>query len=79
MGFHSIVEAVHAYAGSQPDALCLADAKRSFTYSEVWGRITGAGNVLLRVGLRPGDRVLVEHIQDTLFSIALLAVQAAGG
>lgn len=79
MGFHSIVEAVHAYAGSQPDALCLADAKRSFTYSEAWGRITGAGNVLLRAGLRPGDRVLVEHTQDALFSIALLAVQAAGG
>ncbi len=79
MEFHSIVEAVQHYAGTQPDALCLADAKRSYSYSEVWRRAAQGGKNLLLAGLRQGDCVLAEHTQDAQFSIALLAIQVAGG
>lgn len=79
MGFHSIVEAIRKYTDVQPDALCLADAKRCFSYSEVWAHVAQARGKLLKAGLLRGDCVLVEHTQDALFSIALLAIQAAGG
>lgn len=74
----SIVEAIAGYAVSQPDKLCLADAKKEATYREVWEYIYGYAGHLREIGVEPGSKVVVRNAQNMEMAISGLAIQLLG-
>ncbi len=74
----SIVEAVAAYAGRQPDSFCIADGKRELTYREYWNHIAGYAAYLKERGVGKGDCVVVRNSQNVEFVTCGLAIQLLG-
>ncbi len=74
----SIVEAVAGYAQSQPEKLCLADARNEATYREYWEYIFGYAKKLRNLGIKKGDRVVVKNAQDMETAVCGLAIQLLG-
>ena len=79
MRFESIVEAVAYYASSRGEKRCLADTKKSLTYTEYWKQVAGFAAYLKRKGVGKGDCVVVRNSQNTEFATAGLSVQLLGG
>lgn len=69
---------VQAAAEKDPDAVCLVDGNVRLTYRELLARVDGAGSRLLALGLRPGDRVLVQLPNCWEFLVAVLACLRVG-
>lgn len=74
----SIVEAAAEHAGRTPDKLCVADGVRALTYAEVWDRVKKAAWQLKKMGIKKGDRVMVECTQDAGFLICDLSCELCG-
>ena len=74
----SIVECLAHHADSQPDALCLADHKRSLTYSQAWERICGFAEHVRAQGVCEGACVAIECNQGIEYLVGVLAIQLAG-
>ncbi|MBQ8198893.1 MAG: acyl--CoA ligase [Lachnospiraceae bacterium] len=75
---HSIVEAIATYAAKQPEKLCVADGKNTFTYLQYWEHIAGFARQLAECGVKPGDCVVVRNSQNAAFLTAGLALQLLG-
>lgn len=77
--FNSIVEAVFAYAASQPQKLCLADDTGSVTYREFAERVARYARCFADAGIAPGDRVVVEACQTVDYLAIQQGLQLVGG
>lgn len=73
----SVVAAVSAHAASKPDALCMADPKKSLTYGEAWAAVSGLAAHLGTLA-PAGSYVVMECNQRCEFIVAMLALQLAG-
>lgn len=76
--FGSVVEAVFAHAAAQPDKLCLADDTSRVTYREYADAVARCAACLSALGLRAGDRVVVEARQTVSYLALELALQLIG-
>ena len=76
--FESIAEAVFFYAEKTPDALFAADSKRSYTYLQAKNAAIGAAAQLASLGVKKGDRVMVECTQNVPFCVTQLALAVLG-
>lgn len=77
--YQSIVECIASHSYNQPDKLCLADSKKSLTYSDVWSNIYGLSLHLKHLGIEKGDCVVVECTQNADYMICEFAIQLTGG
>lgn len=75
----SVVELVRRQAVRRPDAAAVqVQAGNSYTYLELWRRVTAVARVLGDAGVRPGDLVGVWCDRTANTVVAALAVMAAG-
>ena len=66
------------YAQAEPGRLFAADPAGSVTYKEAWEAISRGAALLRELGIRPGERILVDCTQDRFFLLAHLACQLSG-
>ncbi|HVG06172.1 MAG TPA: amino acid adenylation domain-containing protein [Thermoanaerobaculia bacterium] len=71
-------ELVEAWADRTPDALAVADGQRSLTYGELEEGANRLARRLIRLGVRPEDRVGVCLERSADLPLALLGVLKAG-
>lgn len=76
--FDSIVEAISCHAKTQPDILCMADAKESLSYEQFWNCILDFSRKLCSLGITRQTCVAIECTQNIDFSISIFAVQLLG-
>lgn len=77
--FNSVAEAIFSHAETRPDALCLADDASRVTYREYADRIARYAARLEAMGVRPGDRVVIEACQSIDYLAIQQALQLIGG
>ena len=77
--FNSVVEAIFHHASTQPDKLCLADDAGKVTYREYADAIARCAACLVRAGIKPGDKVVVEACQTIDYLALQQALQLIGG
>lgn len=77
--FSSVVEAVFSHALTKPDKLCLADENGSVTYKEYKELILKYAGGFSFLGVKKGDKVVIEASQTISFLASALAVQLLGG
>ena len=75
--YSSILEAIGAHAQNKPQALCMADTKKSLSYEQAWSVICNFA-ARLETMAKPGSYVVMECNQRCEFIIAMLAIQLAG-
>jgi acyl-CoA synthetase (AMP-forming)/AMP-acid ligase II len=66
-------------ARDTPDRPAFTFANQTWTYRAVWAAATAGGAQLLRLGLQPGERVVVVLPNGPEFFAAFYGVQRAGG
>ncbi len=76
--FGSIVEAVFSFSDLTPDALCIADAKTSYTYIQTKNAVLRTAADLSRAGVKRNDFVLVECTQNAAYCICKLSLELLG-
>ncbi len=76
--FGSIVEAVFSFSDLNPDALCIADAKTSYTYLQTKNAILRTAADLSQAGVKRNDFVLVECTQNAAYCICKLSLELLG-
>ena len=76
--YPSIVENLAHNALHSPNKLCLADARKSVTYKQVWDSICGLAMELDRRGVSKGSCVVIECDQSADYMIWIFAVQLLG-
>ena len=69
---------LRARAARHPDRLAVVDAQNRWTYAEVLERAEAAARGLMGLGLRPGDRVIVQLPNIAGFVPAVFGVFLAG-
>ena len=74
----SIVEAVFEGAAKHPQKCCLADDNSSVTYAEYAEKIKKCASHLQSVGVKSGDKVVVEACQTIDYLALQLALQLIG-
>lgn len=73
---HQLVE--HT-AAAVPDRAALTYGEETLDYAELWRRIAAAGDLLVRLGLQPGDRVAVFAEKRLETVAAIFGSSVAGG
>ena len=61
-----------------PDACAVVDAQRGYTFAELDSIADVVADRLVGLGLRPGDRVLLQLLNTTRFAVALFGLLRAG-
>ena len=74
----AIAEAVILHAERMPDACALADKEGPVTYGQLKDRMFLCAQTLKGLGVKPGDRVVMECTQDAFFVTVNLACQLLG-
>lgn len=74
----TLSDALAANAVKWPNAICLADPQRQFTFSEMNARINRIANGLLATGVRPGDAIAV-YARNSIEYMELFHVAARLG
>lgn len=77
--YSSVVQAVFSHAETKKDKICLADEKGQVTYGEYKSLILRYASELASLGVKRGDKVVIEASQSISFLAAALAVQLMGG
>src|SRR5688572_18645017 len=76
----TLVDKVAVHAAATPGKPAVIAGGRPVSYEELWHRITGAGAFLRRIGVRPGDRVVLSAAASTpSFLYGYLATHLVGG
>lgn len=76
---NSIVEALKINAQNTPDKLCVGDKRKQATYSEFWTMVRKAATYAKANGVKKGDIVVLRGVQKVEFTLAVFAIQLAGG
>ena len=74
----SIAEAVFLNAKEKPDAKAVIDKSGPVTYRQMKESITSCALILVKLGVRTGDRVVAECSQDAMFLAFDLACEVTG-
>ncbi len=77
--FQTLIEMLEARARRQPERVALSFAGRAISFGRLWRSIGRFAALLLRRGLRSGDRVVLALANGEDFFIAFYGVQRAGG
>ena len=72
---NSMVEVLYNWTKTKPDALCIADLEKDYTYNEIWNETLRIASALLEMGYNSGDRIMVECTQDAKFMILAFACE----
>ena len=75
----TLVSIVKEHALTQPDKEALIFKKETLTYRELDERITAAGELLAKMGIKKGDRVLFTALSRPDMAFVYLGIQYAGG
>ncbi|HAH70414.1 MAG TPA: hypothetical protein DCL74_01315, partial [Succinivibrionaceae bacterium] len=76
--FTSIVQAIFAHAKKNPSKLCVVDDAKALTYDEYVKKALKIGNFLKLLGIKNGDKILVEASQSVDFLAVKLACHLIG-
>lgn len=76
--FQSIVEAIFYHAACAPDSLFAADSTVSFCYRQAKNAVLRAASEMALLGVRSGDRVIVECTQNAAYCICQQAIALLG-
>ena len=75
----SIVQAIAKHAQCNPEKICIIESKEiTVSYSEFWDRIQKKSSQLKELGVKKGDVVCIESIQQAKFLEVLFACQLIG-
>lgn len=75
----TILHYIQKYAQTQPDTMAVCELRKSVTYKEYWSSIRKTAGVLMGMGIRKGDHVMLRCTQNIDYLIvfsALLYMQA---
>ncbi|MEP2027813.1 MAG: long-chain-fatty-acid--CoA ligase [Paracoccaceae bacterium] len=71
-------DSLRAHAQDRPDQIAVEDNSVSLSYSELWARASRLAAHLMKVGLRPGDRIALLAKNDVAFIELTLAAGMTG-
>lgn len=71
----SLAEAVYRYSVLIPERNAIVDKQGPHTYAQLWEEIAQCAEVLKELGVKKGDRVVMECSQDALFLSVNLSCQ----
>lgn len=71
----TILHYIQKYAQTQPDTLAVCELRKSVTYKEYWGSIRKTAGVLMRLGIRKGDHVMLRCTQNIDYLTVFSALQ----
>ena len=74
----TLVEAVCARADLAPDVRAVVDQKGIHTYRQFWQDVCTCAEVLQELGLKRGERLVMECSQDEMFLAVNYACQLTG-
>ena len=75
----SIIEAIITHAKAAPQKLCLADIKQEVSYEQFLRHILGYAAHLTELGVKKGDCVVIEAMNQIGYLVSAMAVQYLGG
>ncbi len=71
----TILHYIQKYAQTQPDTMAVCELRKSVTYKEYWGSIRKTAGVLMGMGIRKGDHVMLRCTQNIDYLIVFSALQ----
>src|SRR5688572_27178398 len=78
--FNPLLETVAAHAAAAPEKAAVIASGRAVSYGELWRSTAAACALLVRLGVRPGDRVILSaSASSPSFVYGYLGTHLAGG
>ncbi len=74
----TIVERICMHAKEHPGKLAVVFEKEQITYGELWEKIEKFAGLISKMGIKPGDRVIVQAAYTNWFVIACYGCHLAG-
>ena len=71
----TILHYIQKYAQTQPDTLAVCELRKSVTYKEYWSSIRKTAGVLMEMGIRKGDHVMLRCTQNIDYLTVFSALQ----
>ena len=71
----TILHYIQKYAQTQPDTMAVCELRKSVTYKEYWSSIRKTAGVLLGMGIRKGDHVMLRCTQNIDYLTVFSALQ----
>ena len=71
----TILHYIQKYAQTQPDTLAVCELRKSVTYKEYWSSIRKTAGVLMGMGIRKGDHVMLRCTQNIDYLTVFSALQ----
>ncbi len=77
--FDTLIKKLEVLSGEIPDKVALAFKKEQLTYSELYRRVVGVGELLKNMGIESGDRVMFSALSKPEMVAVYLGIQYIGG
>lgn len=71
----TILHYIQKYAQTQPDMMAVCELRKSVTYKEYWSSIRKTAGVLMGMGIRKGDHVMLRCTQNIDYLTVFSALQ----
>ena len=71
----TILHYIQKYAQTKPDTMAVCELRKSVTYKEYWSSIRKTAGVLMGMGIRKGDHVMLRCTQNIDYLIVFSALQ----
>lgn len=71
----TILHYIQKYAQTQPDTMAVCELRKSVTYKEYWSSIRKIAGVLMGMGIRKGDHVMLRCTQNIDYLTVFSALQ----
>lgn len=71
----TILHYIQKYAQTQPDTMAVCEQRKSVTYKEYWSSIRKTAGVLMGMGIRKGDHVMLRCTQNIDYLTVFSALQ----
>ena len=71
----TILHYIQKYAQTQPDTMAVCELRKSVTYKEYWSSIRKTAGVLMGMGIRKGDHVMLRCTQNIDYLTVFSALQ----
>lgn len=71
----TILHYIQKYAQTQPDTMAVCELRKSVTYKEYWSSIRKTAGVLMGMGMRKGDHVMLRCTQNIDYLTVFSALQ----
>ncbi len=74
----TVLHSIRDFAQSQPDKYAVCELRKTLTYSEYWSQIKKTATVLMDMGIKKGDYVVILCTQNIPFLVTFTALQYLG-